>query len=85
MPDPLFLKNSGLILKPVLILYTYLTFCQQLILTALNLGVLGATRTHNLWLRRPTFYPIELRGQDKILNFELYYYSHILTSSQFFV
>ena len=23
----------------------------------------GATRTHNLWLRRPTLYPIELRGQ----------------------
>ena len=26
------------------------------------LNIPGATRTHNLWLRRPTLYPIELRG-----------------------
>ena len=28
----------------------------------------GATRTHNLWLRRPALYPIELRGQKHTLS-----------------
>ncbi len=31
-----------------------------------DLSILGETRTHNLWLRRPALYPIELRGQRDV-------------------
>ncbi len=33
------------------------------------LNIPGATRTHNLWLRRPTLYPIELRGRNYITHY----------------
>ena len=36
---------------------------QIIINTFLTKTIPGATRTHNLWLRRPTLYPIELRGR----------------------
>ena len=45
------------------------------------MNIPGATRTHNLWLRRPTLYPIELRGQYKFINKSDYplFFEHYIT------
>ncbi len=41
------------------------------------LTIPGATRTHNLWLRRPTLYPIELRGRNHITCYIISACSHL--------
>ena len=36
-------------------------------------GAPGGDRTHNLWLRRPTLYPIELQAQKKVHSIKAAY------------